>query len=42
VGEQAGTAGARSGFPVVVEVQRDERGHSAGALHLPIGGSMTI
>jgi len=40
--DQAGATGARGGSPVVVELQRDERGHATGALHLPIGGSMTI
>ena len=41
-GDQAGTIGARSGSPVVVEVQRDERGRATGALHLPLGSAMTI
>jgi hypothetical protein len=41
-GDQAGTIGARSGSPIVVEVQRDECGHAMGALQLPVSSAVTI
>ena len=41
-GEQSHDVGARTESPVVVEVQRDERGRATGALHLALSSLLTI